>query len=100
MLARLGEENVGYAVARVKASHSATWQRPPHIGELETLAVLPEHRSLGIGSLLIARVEQRFKGAGIEQLSLEALSSNEQAISFYLRQGYQKSFTHFVKALE
>ena len=58
------------------------------------LAVLPEYRSRGIGSLLLAWAEEQAKSLGRDTVSLVVEIGHERARAFYERHGYQVTAIH------
>lgn len=54
------------------------------------LAVQPAHRRRGVGTALLAWLEQVARVAGITALGLEARQDNAAALAFYQRQGYRR----------
>ncbi|WP_370866616.1 N-acetyltransferase family protein [Saccharibacillus sp. JS10] len=69
--------------------------RPPtlmfsnaHVAEMY-IAVHPAYQGLGVGKKLMAAVKLHTMRRGIKKLRLRVLSTNENAIRFYLRCGFQ-----------
>lgn len=58
---------------------------------LALLAVHPDEQHRGLGSLLLAWLEQPARVAGIARIRLEARADNPVAIGFYRKQGYRES---------
>jgi ribosomal protein S18 acetylase RimI-like enzyme len=58
----------------------------PHIPEL-CMAVLPEYRAKGIGTLLLENLFQQLQSKGYPQLSL-SVDRRNRAVYFYLRSGF------------
>jgi ribosomal protein S18 acetylase RimI-like enzyme len=60
---------VGYGLAHVMAREETwvddTWVAGPHIGEIESLSVLPAHRGAGIGTALLDRLELALAEQGV-----------------------------------
>ena len=56
---------------------------------LLALAVTPEARDRGIGSMLLADVEQRAVAAGSTQINLDVDTKNRSAQRLYARQGFR-----------
>ncbi|MDA8438212.1 MAG: GNAT family N-acetyltransferase [Propionibacterium sp.] len=54
---------------------------------LEDLFVVPEHRGLGLGRRLLARLAGRCLDEGLTRLEWAVLDWNEPALGFYRRQG-------------
>ncbi len=86
LMAEAGGRPVGYALVRVRGPEE-TWETGDRIAVLETLAVLPGHRSRGIGSALLERLYDELRGAGIGELEVAVISTNSDARRFYERQG-------------
>ena len=60
---------------------------------LSLLAVAPQRQRRGLGSQLIAWLEQPARVAGIARVRLEARADNPAALEFYRRQGYREMGT-------
>jgi GNAT superfamily N-acetyltransferase len=58
------------------------------IGEIDEFFVLPEVRSRGIGTALLAALETALAGTGCVRLELQLGVANSQARAFYQRQGF------------
>lgn len=56
---------------------------------VNVLAVLPEHRGKGLGSLLLADAERRAHEVGARSLSLIVASENPNALRLYEHLGYR-----------
>jgi ribosomal-protein-alanine N-acetyltransferase len=57
---------------------------------LALLAVHPNEQHRGLGSLLLAWLEQSARVAGLIRIRLEARADNPAAIGFYDKQGYRE----------
>jgi ribosomal protein S18 acetylase RimI-like enzyme len=57
-------------------------------GELETLSVLPSERGGGTGTTLLEAVRKELEGRGVTEVSLHAVTTNNDAIRFYERHGF------------
>jgi GNAT superfamily N-acetyltransferase len=66
------------------------WAEPP---ELQDLWVLQERQGAGIGSALVAAVEDRVAGRGGTRLRLSVSRDNERALRVYARLGYTRTAT-------
>jgi GNAT superfamily N-acetyltransferase len=66
---------------------------------LEDMAVAPEARSHGIGTRLIAMIEERVRGAGIDWLFLESGVRNTRAHAFFERAGFTMTSHVFARQL-
>ncbi len=60
-----------------------------HRGWLYSVAVCPQHRLLGIGTLLIRHAEQALATLGCLKINLQIVAGNEQVTSFYRTLGYK-----------
>lgn len=61
----------------------------PEVPLLTHLEVLPEYRNQGIGTRLIAAVEDHVRNLGHPRIALAVRTDNEQARRLYERLGYQ-----------
>ena len=59
--------------------------------DIEDLFVSPEHRSLGVGTALLGRVEQLARQKRYAQIGLGVAIENLRARSLYMRNGYVDS---------
>lgn len=98
LLACAGDSPVGYGLAHVMAAGDTwiadTWQTGARIGEIESLAVLPEYRGSGIGTRLLDALEAELAAAGVRDLVLGVLPGNTDAIRLYQRRGYRPTWTY------
>ena len=98
LLASSDNALVGYGLAHVMPAEDTwvadTWQTGDRIGEIESLAVLPSHRGLGIGTQLLAALERELLAIGVRDLILGVLPGNEAAIRLYQRRGYRSTWTY------
>ncbi len=61
-------------------------------GHIMNLAVAPQYRRRGIGTLLVQRLEQQFALSGAAAVQLEVRVSNTGARQFYRHLGYREVF--------
>lgn len=95
---------VGYDGARLYQLREGTLQvisartgRTPHIDDeteageyyLDSVAVLPEYRGLGVGSALVDAFCERAFAEGAERVGLIVEEENPTAENLYLRQGFE-----------
>lgn len=80
---------VGHAFVRVRSGvgFASSWTVSHPLGELATLAVLPEYRGRGIGSALLAEIEKRLGERGIGDMVIPVMSTNSNAARLYERRG-------------
>ncbi|WRQ53805.1 GNAT family N-acetyltransferase [Roseiconus lacunae] len=60
-------------------------------GSIQNLGVSPEHRSRGLGTILLAKAAAGFAAAGLERMHLEVTTENTGAVRLYERMGFRKS---------
>ena len=98
LLATADEELIGYGLAHVMPVEvtwvADTWVTGPRIGEIESLAVLPEHRGRGLGSELLDRLEAELRADGVTDLVIGALAGNVDAMRLYERRGYRPTWMY------
>jgi|GEM_PF-3668931 len=75
----------GFIIVLLAFEHTVTGEFQADINEIY---VLPEKRRQGIGSLLLAKAEKFIHSKGLNYSSLELLSDNKAAISFFQKHGY------------
>jgi len=78
---------VGYAWAEMREEIQGRFSRSPRLGYLHHLHVDPSCRRSGLGSALLATIEERLRCAGIAVLELETWSYNAEARGFFDRHG-------------
>ena len=98
LLASAGDEVVGYGLAHIMRTEdtwvSDTWVTGERVGEIESLAVLPEHRGRGLGSRLMDGLEQELRRQGVTDLVLGLLPGNAPAARLYERRGYRPTWMY------
>jgi ribosomal protein S18 acetylase RimI-like enzyme len=98
LLASAGDALVGYGLAHVMPLEETwvadTWVTGPRIGEIESLAVLPEHRGQGLGTELLDRLERELRAQGVTDLVLGLLPGNDAAARLYARRGYRPTWLY------
>ena len=89
---------IGYGLAHVMAVGDTwladTWATSARIGEIESLAVLPEYRGRGVGTRLLEALERELEADGVRDLVLGVLPGNAAAIRLYERRGYRPTWTY------
>ena len=88
-LARLDRDDGVYLVAWEGDDPSGharlAFTEPP---ELQDLSVRPDHRRRGIGSALLAAVEQEARRRGCDRIRLQVSADNEPAQALFRARGY------------
>ncbi len=80
LLSKIGGTVLGYICGRIFRSK---------IGEIVSIAVMPNFRRRGIGRRLMFELESRFKKDGVKVTRLEVSVKNIAAIKFYEALGYE-----------
>jgi ribosomal protein S18 acetylase RimI-like enzyme len=98
LLAGAGDALVGYGLAHVMRADESwvadTWVTGPRIGEIESLAVVAEHRGRGLGTELLDRLERELRAQGVTDLVIGVLPGNDGAIRMYARRGYRPTWMY------
>lgn len=63
------------------------------LGAIQNLGVVPAHRGVGLGRLLMLKALEGFRRAGLSRAFLEVTAQNEMAVRMYQRLGFVKSRT-------
>jgi ribosomal protein S18 acetylase RimI-like enzyme len=95
-IARDGERAVGYLMLRL-GDGPATWEIGDRAGEVETLAVLPEARSSGVGKALIDAAAVLAESEGVTALGVGVAHSNAGALRFYERVGFKPFYVEMLR---
>lgn len=92
---------VGYAFVRVRpaAALAASWSVGDPLAELSILAVAPERRGDGVGSMLLDAVEERLAQMGIEDMLIGVIATNEDAMRLYERRGARPFMTDLIQRI-
>ena len=96
LVARSEGRVLGYALVSIERTASATW-RFDEYAFLDSVCVLPEARGRGIGSALLAAVQERVAALGLARIHLDAVAANAEAIRLYERAGFAVEFVTMVK---
>lgn len=62
----------------------------PPVGDVQTIAVVPEHEGRGIGSALLRTLHDRARELGATEVLLEVRADNPRAQRLYRRVGYEQ----------
>lgn len=84
-VATVGKEVTGFLIATPQAVNEGFF------GHICNLAVSPDFRGRGIGTMLLRRAEHQFALDGAEGMQLEVRESNHVARSFYKKNGYEEA---------
>jgi len=95
-IAALRDGGEPLALAGFRIADNLAWGRFLYIDDLVTL---PEARSKGYGSKLLAWLSQLAKSKGAQAIHLESGTSRTEAHRFYAREGFEISSFHFKRTL-
>ena len=84
LVAQDGSRPVAYALVHMRGTEE-TWVTGDRVAELETLTVLPEYRSHGLGRALIDAVHGELRRLGVTQWAVGVIATNDDALRFYER---------------
>ena len=95
LVAQCGVQLLGFAL--VLMTHTPPYRCfvPHPYADLLDLAVLPDARGNGLGTLLLQAVKGWAKAYGADYLELDALSNNQGAIHLYEREGFRECLKTF-----
>lgn len=82
---------LGYVIGELREVMLSGLPHRLKMGHIVNIAVTPERRRSGIGSMLIAEVERRFLERSATRSTLEVRESNSTARSFYKNLGYEET---------
>lgn len=99
LAAQKADRYVGYAFVRVRpdALFAVSWSASDPLAELAILAVLPEARGKGVGSALLDAVEARLRELQIDDMVIDVITTNTDAMRLYERRGALPFLTNFVQ---
>lgn len=81
-------EILGYVLGELRETMFSGVSYSSNMGHILNIAVKKERRNRGIGTLLIKEIENRFKGKGATQVTLEVRETNATARLFYKSRGF------------
>jgi GNAT superfamily N-acetyltransferase len=82
---------IGYAFVTVGPGY-ASWLTGERAGVLETLSVLPGHRSGGVGTALLEAAWNRLEELGVDDMAITTTTTNVDSHRFYERHGFSQGF--------
>lgn len=80
-----GEGIVGFVMF---GPETGSYEQSVDRGIVENVYVHPDHRSQGIGTLLLDAAERALAESGVDRVALETMADNEAARRLYARRGY------------
>jgi len=84
---------IGYIAA---APNNFDYRRSTYV-EIENLGIVPEYRSQGVGTQLMNRCLTWTKEKGYKKVFLHSYAKNNNALSFYNKQGFSEIFVTLEK---
>ena len=92
------DEIVGF-VAITLEKGTAPYTKIKHYAYITDIAVLAQHRSRGIGKLLLVEAEKFAVKAGLDMLYLDVMAKNNLALDFYHKNGFREENVGLFKKL-
>jgi ribosomal protein S18 acetylase RimI-like enzyme len=99
LAAKAEDRYVGYALVRIRSGtdFAASWEASERLAELVILAVLPDWRGQGVGSALLDAVEARLRELGVEDMVINVVTTNDDAMRLYRRRGAEPFVTELIQ---
>jgi len=94
LVAEENAEIVGYIMCRIEVGLSNLGL--PGLakkGHVVSVAVIPEHRRMGVGGALVTKAMEGMRKYGAKQCYLEVRVTNEEAIGLYKKLGFEVTRT-------
>jgi ribosomal protein S18 acetylase RimI-like enzyme len=88
LLAEIDGRAIGYAFVTIHGEDDSH-ETGERFAELQSLAVLPSHRGVGIGTRLLHQVYREVRAIGVEEMVIGVLATNEPALRLYEREGFR-----------
>jgi GNAT superfamily N-acetyltransferase len=100
-LAEDGGASVGYVFGRVRqqTAENLVYVVPSVLGLVVDLYVAASHRSRGVGSQLLERMEGELRDRGCDHVWVNVFAPNALAADFYDRRGYAARDVGLIKKL-
>lgn len=95
-IAERDERAVGYAMLTI-GDAPATWDLGARVAEVETLSVLPEERSGGVGSALLDAAIEAAEAAGVSAIGVGVVQTNVDGVRFYERAGFKPFYAEMLR---
>jgi ribosomal protein S18 acetylase RimI-like enzyme len=96
LFAERGRDLIGYAVVSL-GEGAATWDLGERTAEIETLSVLESERGNGVGRALTQAAADVATEAGARTVLVGVAHSNEDAVRFYEREGFEPFYVLLVR---
>jgi ribosomal protein S18 acetylase RimI-like enzyme len=87
---------VGYLMLTITHT-SDSWDVGSQAAEIETLSVLAEARSSGVGAALLDAALQEATAAGVNAIGVGVVHSNVDAVRFYERAGFKPFYVELLR---
>ncbi len=97
LLAERDGELIGYAMVSVNEG-AATWDVGDETAEIETLSVLESERGRGVGRALAKAAAATAAKAGAGAVAVGVAHTNEDAIRFYEREGFEPFYVLMLRS--
>lgn len=82
------------------ALESGNYEQDVRRGLIENLYVVPDRRSEGIGSGLLAAAEGELRSLDVDVIALEVMATNDEARRFYRTHGYSPHRVELEKRID
>lgn len=79
LLAEMSGRVVGYVIGYISRG----------TGQIDSIAIAPEFRKLGIGKMLVGTIVEKFQKEGVKVVRLEVSVANKAAVRFYQELGFR-----------
>jgi len=86
LVAQKGEESVGFILLAYTTNER--FETATTMAVIHDMYVKPNHRGLGIGTMLMKECMRKAEEKGVKQVRLSVLSENVEAVKFYKRHGF------------
>ena len=101
VLAERGGALIGYAMVAIKTSEETelddTWRAGARVAEIETMSVAPAERGRGVGTALLERIDAELAAAGVRDVLVGAMATNDGAIRLYERYGFRPAMLQLIR---
>jgi ribosomal protein S18 acetylase RimI-like enzyme len=87
---------VGYLMMTI-SDPPASWDVGTRAGEIETMSVLPDARSEGVGTALMDAALAEVERQGVRAIGVGVVHSNVEGIRFYERAGFKPFYVELLR---